>query len=166
MAANPVHISMLDRTSERGDARPETEIDLDTMREEVERLAGQVREVVELRSRQAARAAEAGTVALRGSIRRNPWLALAAAGTTGVLLALAVTRPSPRTRLARRMGPISAYVPDRLEDALDRAHRSIAGNSMATRIEQLVDAISRIDPAAMTHPLAEAASRLLKTWRG
>lgn len=166
MAAEPVQIPMIDHNSERREARMEADHRLDAMREEVERLAGVVRAIAERRLEEAARATQAGTAALRGTIRDNPWLALAAAGTTGALLAMAVTRPTPRARLVRRMGPLSAYAPDHFGNMLDRAHRSIGESSLATRLEQVAESISRIDPAGMANPLAETASRLLKAWRG
>ena len=167
MAADPLHISIVDRNKERHHERADPdEGRLDAMREEVERLAGIVGGIIDRRSRDAARAAESSKVVLRRAIRHQPWTSLAVAGATGALLAIAVTRPSASRSRSRGWRTLDSYMTPDAQSTLGNLRSSLSRDSLATRLEQVADAIANIDPAAATSPIVSAANRVLKALRG
>lgn len=163
MSAEPRNISIVEHGV---GARSDEEGRLDALQAEIEELAGSVRYAVERRARQTAEAAQASIDAMRGSIRRQPWLMLAIAGATGVALALVVVRPRPRGLMARSLQPITQYIPDDIGASLRNAGAQSA-ESLAMRLERVAEAIAHFDPEqASSHPLLAAAARWIKSVRG
>ena len=101
---------------------------------------------------------EKGTGAVRSSIESQPVLAMGVAVAAGALLALAVM---PKPQRSFRYDDPSTYSAASAYEAAKRAARNIDTVPMTSRFERVVDAISSIDPTALTSSPAYGTA---KTW--
>jgi hypothetical protein len=137
------------------------------LRQSVNEIAKELSVVAERRTRAARQAAEAGTSALRGSIRRQPVLAMGIAAVAGAILALAVV---PRFGRGQRSEGWAAWTPSmpvtrsELYDVADSIKRSLAHATSAVPLtssfERLVEAFSKAEPSASLNSAIEKAG----TW--
>lgn len=97
-----------------------------------------------------------GADSLRSSIESQPMLAIGVAAAAGALLALAVM---PRPSRGFRYNDPSTYSAHEITAAARRAARSIDTEPITSRFERLVDAISSIDPAAVTSSQAYGTAK-------
>jgi hypothetical protein len=131
------------------------------MREDVSRLAGVVAHVAERRIARTRASAEIG-------MRERPWVTVSVAAAMGFLLALALAPRKPR---GLNQHWRSQAWQDRLPDfdlrelgryaQLPRAHQ-LSAEPIASRFEQFMDSLSRIDTSSVTAPALEK----IKDWYG
>jgi ElaB/YqjD/DUF883 family membrane-anchored ribosome-binding protein len=132
------------------------------LRKSIAAIAHDLAKVAEVRSRAAKKQAQAGAEALSDNIRHQPALAMAVATAAGALLAI-VAVPS-----SRRRAPASRWVTRAdLYDFADSIHRSAAraANSvpLASSLERVVDAVSKVEPnASLTSAIEKAGTWIQK----
>jgi hypothetical protein len=137
------------------------------LRQSVDEIAKVLSVVAERRTRAAKEAALAGTSAVRGSIRRQPVLAMGIAAVAGAVLAVTVV---PRFGRRRRSEGWAAWAPSipvtraELHDVADGIRRSVAQATSAVPLtssfERLVEALTKAEPSASLNSAIEKAG----TW--
>ncbi len=135
------------------------------LRKSVAAIADELAKIAEVRSRAAKEQAQAGTKALRSSIRRQPALAMAVATAAGALLAIiAVPGSRRRTPASRWDGWTPSVSRADLYDFADSICRSAvrSANSvpLASSLERMLDAVSKVEPNASRTSAIEKA----RTW--
>lgn len=138
----------------------------EALRGEIDELSTMVSDMLSRRAQQVASATQETVSEVPEIIRRNPWVSLAIAGTAGVVIGLAVTRPARRSTI-RRLRARAARLPDMASDMADSARQTMAyhGRSMADRLESLADSIANFDGSS-ANPLLAKAADWLKAARG
>lgn len=136
------------------------EFNLQEFREDLSRLAGVVAHVAERRLARTRARTEM-------MMRDNPWMTVSLAAAAGYLLGLAILpRSRPRTPQSRFMQSLGGRWRDIDLAELSRmaqlpaAHHS--NSSIASRLEQVIDSLSRIEPGSM----ASSAFDKARDWAG
>ena len=142
------------------------EFTLAELRHSVNEIAKELSVVAERRTRAARDAAQAGTAALRRTIRHQPVLAMGIAAIAGAVLAVAVV---PRFGRKRSEGwaawaPSIPVTRSELYDVADGIRRSVSHAASAVPLtssfERLVEAITKAEPSASLNSAIEKAG----TW--
>ena len=164
----PVKDLTTDRGATGASSGAGDETTLAELRKNVRALAEEVSRIAEKRTRAARETAQAGTDALRRSIRRQPMVAIGVATVAGALLALLV----PRNALHKRQSQAGwgAWAPQVTRaDLYDVAHtiqRSVARATSAVPLtstfERLVDAVAKVEPNTSLNALIDKAGTWLR----
>jgi ElaB/YqjD/DUF883 family membrane-anchored ribosome-binding protein len=137
------------------------------LRASVNEIAKELSEVAERRTRAARQQVEAGADALRGTIRRQPVLAIGVAVAAGAVLATLVV---PRGRRTPRTDSWSAWAPsmpvtradlhdvaDSIQRTVSRAASSVHSVPLTSSLERFVDVMSKVEPSASLNSALEKA---------
>jgi ElaB/YqjD/DUF883 family membrane-anchored ribosome-binding protein len=133
----------------------------DALKAEIDDLSGTVSAMLERRSSQLVTAAQDTAGEVPDLIRRNPWIAVLAAGAAGAAIGLAVTRSSNDSTM-RRLKRRARRLPAMASDMADSARHSVSeqGRSMADRLERLAESIANFDTQSANPFMAKAAEWL------
>lgn len=156
------------------DSSDDQSSDLETLRQELAQLVGDVGRIIEARAAQAKQVAvvgvEVGLDASRNTIRAYPVTSIAVATIVGASLAIMLTTPSRRPSLSARLGHMMPDVTrSDLNDMARQWQRSASqaaqGSGLASAFERVVESVSSIDPKSSFMPAMEKAGAWLNSLR-
>ncbi len=168
----PVKDMTIDRGATGVPASGSDEFTLAELRKSVVAIAEEVSKIAEKRTRAARQTAQDGTDAVRGSIRRNPMIAMGVATGAGALLALLVV-PRNALHMRKRSSSWSDWTPHMphvtradLYDVADSIQRSVSRATNAVPLtstfERLVEAVSKAEPSASLNTIIDKAGSWLQ----
>jgi hypothetical protein len=140
------------------------------LRKSISSIAGDLKQVAESGGRAVKEQTEEGVQSLRQSIRRQPAMAMGIALLTGVALALFLVPSFARRTSSRWVGWMPSISRADLYDfaAMVQRRAMLAANSVpvASSLERLADAVSRIEPSASLNSAIEKIGSWLEKVRG
>ncbi len=153
-----------DALTDRGDLSHvgKNETTLAELRKSVIEIANEVSKIAEKRGAAVMDAAQAGTSEVRRTIRRQPVISMGVAAAAGAVLAIALgPAVGPHTKASRWEAWTPHVTRADLYDVADTIQRSVsrAAHSapMASSLERLVDAFSKIEAKGTINDVVEKA---------
>lgn len=157
--SNSPLVTPLPRGSSSSDTMPIDASRLSELRDELANLAQTVAGITATRVAEVERLATGGAENLRSNIEARPWTSLGVAAAAGALLAMAIM---PKRTERFRYDGAAAYNAENITAAVRRAvAHGVDSQPITSRLERVVEAISRIDASAVT---SSPAYDTIKSW--
>ena len=152
-------VTPLPRGSSASDTTPIDSARVAELRHELTSLAQTIAGVAAARVADVERLAAGGAENLRSNIEARPWTSLGVAAAAGALLAVAIV---PKRTGHFRYNDATTYNAENITAAVRRAvAHGVDSQPITSRLERLVEAISKIDASAVT---TSPAYDSIKSW--
>ncbi len=152
-------VTPLPRGSNASDTTPIDAARVAELRDELSSLAQTIAGMTAARVADVERLAAGGAENLRSNIEARPWASLGMAAAAGALLAVAIM---PKRTGQFRYNDATTYNAENITAAVRRAvAHGVDTQPITSRLERVVEAISKIDASAVT---ASPAYDTIKSW--